>query len=678
MKVDSRSHGGPLLPAREPEKAYGAFERPTYVWEPERGTAEQRGGDLSIPNLWQARQMSWRNGFEQRLGTNARKYWALYRNFNQAAVFGPGQEWRDQTVIPEPFKILSTRVPRLVLGSWGLPETFTVTGRGSNDMRYEEQCRVLLQMTLDMVGENDPECEGFIKRIIDGTWYREVIGHVWWKAWWRTETDWLRTKKPILDEEGKIERWEPIERLETNFDGVDINWLPVSQVAIDLHGKPRRWAIERVRTSLESLIAENERFREQYDRDLYPNLTNLELDQLAGVSRDSFEEPQDTERWPLSDDSSATDPTETPVELWFCWDNVAKTLTKLANSKVVLDHGIAPTPKRTDPFVSDPAIPIPGSPYGDSFLNWTGPLHTRQTRLARARMDETMMNLFQQYVVREGTLNNTTWFFRPGGYTTLKAPNMDRPLTDHIMLLQRRPLPPEAYNEESYLQQQAEATAGADSVSQGVEATQKSRDVTAAEVNQRVLQGASRFQLETLYHDVAMKRPLLNKVFDLLKSNLTQPRIVRVLDDTEGEPIDLTKLDRPIDIVVGSSLFEASQAEKLQELDRLTNMAKEPFFQPVLNAQPIAYDMLKATRTLKRGASKYVKSEEQVKREQAMAQAAALGGSTPNAAPAAPGALPPGAEAGPGAPGGAGLAGPGGSGTGGPATSSGGFGEEEF
>jgi hypothetical protein len=552
-----------------------------------------------------------------------------------------------------------------------------VNGRGYKDETYEEQVRVLIQEALDGIGLADPQGELFLKRIIDGTMYGQVMGHVWWKPFWRKEDAWLKTKIPQMDEEGKVKGWDPIETLQTVYDNVDLTWLPLTHLAVDPYGNPRRWCIEFVRTSLESLQAENERFKEKTGQALYPGLPKLEIEKMGSLTREQTDEPRDTEHWPIDDGLASHDPGEHPVELWLCYDNVKRKMLKIANRRVILDRGLADTPDGLDPYIGDPAVPIPGRVYGDSILNWTGPLHQRQTRISRARMDETLMNMFQQYFVREDALKDTTWFWRPGGMTPVTTVVQERPISDSIYLVPRRPLPPEAHSEEAYVQRQSESTAGADSVSQGIEATAKSRDVSATEINQRVLQGASRFQLEVLYKDCTQKKPIVQAVFDLLKMNMTTPRLVRVLDDTEGEMLDLRALERPVDIIVGGSMLEATTQEKLQEMEKFTAMAKgDSAFQPWLKPRPMLVEMLKSTRTLRRNSAKFVKTEEEFADEQARQMAAAAaaagappaggapqGGAVPTAKTSGGPAVPQGAE-GAGGPGAPGLAGPTGEGPG--------------
>jgi len=664
MPTDVRSQGRALLPAPDPSRTKESEPSGMIQVFPDSSTSQPHispGAPVAMGDLWNARWKQWRDNFEKNISKNAERYWGLWRNFARGPNPGPGMEWRDRTVIPQAFKELSTRIPRIVLGMWGGPGPYTVQGRGFKDTTYEETVRVLIQESLDEIGLNDPMGESFMKKEIDGETYCQVVGHVWWKMSWRHETHWLKTK--IRDEEGE---WTPVERLHVLYDNVDMDWLPISQLAVDLYGR-RRWAIERVDTTLAALRLENENYKRENDEDLYDGLELVEFESMAvGHDNDNVREPEDYEHWPMQSGPYNSSPGEIPVELWLCWDNVKKTLTKIANRKIVIAHGLADTPDGLDPYIGEPAIPVPGRAYGDSILNWTAGLHIQQTRISRAIMDETLMNLFQQYLMREGSLGSTQMYWRPGGISTIGGSNAnpDKPISDSIYLVPRRPMPPEAFRQRSYLQQESEATAGADAVSQGVEATSKSRDVSAAEINQRSLQGASRFQLEVLYKECVAKRPKLQKVFDLLQQNLTQPKLVRILEDTEGEMVDLTQLQRPVDIIIGGSLLEATQAEKMQELEKITNLAKIEGFAMVMKYREIFEDYIKGSRTLRRTASRYVKTEEEMKREQAQQAVMAIQAAqtaAPDAASPAPLALPPGAE-GPGQPGAAGLADAGGSG----------------
>lgn len=612
MRVDARGglSGPALLPAPDPRRS-----APAHVVDPFMAFAGfGTGKDLGTPahsNVanWLNRWQRWRRGFEQKIGPQARKFWALYRAFDSGPLPGPGQEWRDRTVIPECFKVIETRLPRLVMAQFGAKDYITCEGRDASDEEYEEMVRVLLETSYDEIGKNDT-LGGFLKRVIDGFRYGQIMGHVWFKQWWRTENRWIKTKFPMPQADGTT-RWAPIEQLQAVYDNIDFNWLGLSDLAVDLTNGPRRWAIERVQTSLYSLIAENENYKKANGgKPLYRNLELLAMHATAVPTRESFEEPRDTERWPLTEAqlTGGWDSDDRPVELWMCWDNINGTLTKIANRSLELDHGLAPTPDGLDPFIGLPAVPVPGRVYGDSILHWVGPLATYQTRIARARADEVLLNIWQQFIYREGSIRSTQLFWRPGAGMAIDQPNPDRPITDSIWVFPRRPVFQEAWQEEGYRQQQAESTAGADAVSQGVEATSKSRDVSATEIQQRVMQGSSRYQLENLYIEVTLKRPMLYKAFDLHKMNLTSPRSLRVLN--RDITIDLRDLDRTIDFKLGSGLFEITKQERERQADQVVQLAQTPTFAPYFKPREVLIDLFEVWG--RKNKNRFVKTDQEV------------------------------------------------------------------
>ena len=339
MRIDQRGGfgGGALIPAPDPTRtAMAAITPGPFMAMPGMGTGKDAGVVLAGGvGLWLTRWRKWRDGFEQKIGANCRRFWALYRLYDSGTVPGPGQAWRDRTVIPECFKIVETRLPRLVMAQFGGRDYVAVEGRDAKDESYEELVRVLMESTLDDIGRSD-SMGGFLKRIIDGFRYGQIMGHVWFKVWWRTEHHWLKTKQ--LAEDG---RWTDIENLETVFEGVDLAWLGLGDLAIDLvHNGQRRWAIERVITSLNALKQEDSNYRRANNgRALYKNLTQLETGVGASpLTIESYEEPRDTEHWPLDEAQidAGVDPGDKAIELWLCWDNIKRTLTKVANRSVEL------------------------------------------------------------------------------------------------------------------------------------------------------------------------------------------------------------------------------------------------------------------------------------------------------------------------------------------------------
>jgi|GEM_PF-6833466 len=548
--------------------------RPSYV----------PGGTPQL-SLWQARYQAWERLFQSGIRANLTRYWHLYRSRDPvASAIAPGEEWRDRTVIPEAFKVIEARVARLVLGMFGRRDWMAVKGVEKTDAEFEEIVRKLLEAKLGEIGRDAEDGDGLILRAIEGFRYEQIVGHVWWRMWWRSRSRTMKVPALVVDPETEQVTWKEQELIEELYDGLDFCWLPVDSIAFNLTG-PRTWTIEKVRTTIEALAEENRNWQRLTGRPLY---TNLAAARRTAMERSSVEEPRDTEHWPL-DDVAERSPSwavgESPVDLWLCWDHRNGTLHKIVNGKVVIAAGRAPTPDGRSPYFATKAVPVPNRPYGDSILNWTGPLHEYQTRIARARMDEILLSIWQQYIVRAGVIHSDQLLFRPGGSVVVDAAE-NEPLDRAFAILPRRPVFQEAWTEESYRQRMAESTAATDAVQMGAEATTKSRDVTATEIQQRIMQGGARHQVDILYHQVSFMRPLLRRAFALLRQKMTPEKIERIV----GKPVDISMLRTPIDLKIGGGLFEMTREERLTNVRTWMELAASPVFNPLIEPRTILED----------------------------------------------------------------------------------------
>lgn len=617
--------GGPLRDAPDPQRSTHA-KVPTHPYIPgdQQGTGYSGGTaeyDATGVGLWLARHKNWKDAFLQDIWPKLQRNWDIYRSHDTQPLAGPNSEWRDRTVLPEGFKLIENDVARTALGQFAGREWFAVQGRDGEDQEHEHKVRELIKYQFDSMGAG-MQGEAFIKRMVDALRYRAIAGHVFLEPRWDRETRRIKRRVIVPTEDGETTRTE--EMIEVIREGVNVDWLPLDSVAIDVSGA-RKWAIKMVRTSLESLRAEERNYREEFP-DGPPLFEEGALDLLetvgaGAVSKESPEEPRDTEHWPLNQEEIVGDPAETLVELWICYDNIERTCTKIANKSVVLAHGYADTPDGFDPFISVPYIPVPNRVYGESILHYIGPLIQMQTRIARSRMDEVLLNIWQQMLVRQGAVRSTAFFFTPGGALSVETANPDRPITDSVSILPRRPVFTEAWTEEGHRQRQAELAIGNDSMMQGGEATTKSRDVSATEAQQRVLQGNARKQLEAVYLEHVLKRPLLQKTYDLIRMHMTQPKTLRVLG--EGVEVNLQDLERPIDIVVGGGIREYVSAERRQQMDQLLMLLQNQIIAQYIKVPPILEKIMELNEWA--NPEKYVKTQEEVEREQQqrMAQEAA-------------------------------------------------------
>lgn len=640
-----------LIPAPEPDRSWPGYRQGSddYIYEGEKPLplASPSIFDTSNTMLWNARFRQWDDAFQRDYWSQVQFYWQLYRNQDYGFMTGPQESWRDDTIIPSVFKIIETIVPRLVLGEWGGPRNFDIEAVESGDELFEEKCKTLLKAQLNKIGLRSRR-GNFIQRMIEQTRYTWIVGHSWTKVGWREE-EVLRKLRIPDPATGKLGPWQQV--TDRVYRGLDIDWLPVTAVACDLSGQ-KRWYIERMDTTYGELLSQNEAYKAATGQPLYKNLDLILVQPRPAPKQedDTRREFRGTENQPTS---WPNDPMEVDVELWLCWDNLRGTLTKIANRHIELDHGLAPTWNGLAPYYPMKGLSIPGQELGDSIIRYIGPLMVSQTRLARARADEVLLNLFQQFIVRRDSILSTELFFAPGGMIEIDA-EPGQPLRDFFERLDRKPVFSEAWTEEGYKQQQQEATAGADAISQGVEATQKSRDVTASEIRQRVMQGAARWQLAMLERDVGWKSPMLTAAWETLRQNISAPEVVRVIGEdgsTEQFMMGWDDLQQPIDIVVGAGLYEQSVSEKKQALAELIQLAASPVFGQVLNPQAVLEQWFAANGY--KNPKRLIKSQETALNDQmeqqlgmGMAQAvpdlvgqvagAATAGGAPESAPPAP------------------------------------------
>jgi hypothetical protein len=545
-----------------------------------------------VVSLWLSHFKKWRDGFVQKIAPDVKKYWRGWRNYNDFQILGPQAAWRDQSVYATLFRIISTRTPRVVLSIFGQPDFFSVEGRDQRNEGYEDLVKNTLEQALDQVGFDDPDGMTFLARITEAMIYAQVCGHVWFKAFHRES--YSNFLGQIKNQEGI---WEKVSNPERTYFGPDLVWLGMGDLAVPLKG-PRRWAIERVGTTINTLVHENRVYAKIHGRDLYPGLSQLESKLQSGPpgpspETNNLEEAERSEQWPLSEDDLdlPVGGDDREVELWLCWDNLARTLTKIADRTVILDSGLSPTPLGNDPYFSFKAVPIPKRVYGDSILRWVYDQSVANTRLRRARMDEAIISLFQQFFYRVGSITNPKLLLKPGGAIGIRTPDPTADINRNFGVIPRRPIFSEAYVEAQALENEAFSTAAADYLGQGDQATQKARDVTAYEVDRRGANANLRYQLDDVWRDSTFTHQLLYRFFDLLRQNLTEPWIV----DVGGvpTPVTLQQISNPVKIKIAGGMFQTTPAEKQRKVQNLVALAGNERFGPVFNPQEILKEALK-------------------------------------------------------------------------------------
>jgi hypothetical protein len=229
------------------------------------------------------------------------------------------------------------------------------------------------------------------------------------------------------------------------------------------------------------------------------------------------------------------------------------------------------------------------------------------------RLDEVFLGVWQQYLFRKNAVvSDNALLMQPGGAIEVN-PEPNQTIQDTFMVLPRKPVMPEAYQEDQYRQVQAEHAAAASDIMQGVSGGDRS---TATEVERRLQQGSARHLLQVMYNDYTVKREILKRTWQWLQMRMPASKQIKLSD---GQPVnvDLSMIQIPVDIVVGGGMDTLSKEARLQMDQELIQLTQSEIFAPYFKPVPILRKWL-----LDRGFNNpdaYLKTQEEIYAEQ-MAQ----------------------------------------------------------
>lgn len=567
------------------------------------------------------------------------QYWQYYRNYVMPLT-DPADWWRSNEQIPTVFKIIETLLPRYVTGMFDSPDWFTVEARSPKGEEYESKCFNLLKTVVE-------EMDVF-ETMTEALRYASIMGHAWGKLTHKEETIKVqRITQEVVDTGEFDEQGNSIQanatvrsiRDEKVYDGPNFEFRTLDVIFPDPSGRGM-WYIEDIDTTLEEL-EETQRHDGIYDEatlealrsHLGPSPMPEGLDTVGTASRGSggvhtieySREPDTTEGIsqylinPMRDGQG--------VKLWQCWgyvdpkyrgeDECEWRLTVIADGQYILRDDPAPTPDMKPPYFPIKSIPIPKILYGESIINYIGPLADQQSRIANMRVDEISMNIWQTHIVKAGLLPADTQLINMPGAVVQANLEQGQDIKDVFAPIVRHPVFTEAWTEDQYRQTQAEHCAAASDIAQGVGTT---GDTTATEAQLRVQQGNARHLLQVMWNDTTVKRELLTRVWRDLQMNLTTPKIIKMV----GEPIDLTQIQDPIDINVNGGLFALSRQARLQMDQELVQLLNIPQFAQVAKPEAI-FNQLLMDRGWKK-TERFLKTPEEIANEKARAEIAAIMG----------------------------------------------------
>ena len=624
--------------------------------------------DDKLLDLWRTRKAAaqqLRRTFEERWTQN----WEWYRNTRKTTRL-QGQFWQANNYVPDAFKVIETMTPQHVLSQFRSNNWFSVEAPSVPGDTYQRTVKSLLN-------GGWRKFDGFAKTVL-ATKYGNITGHVTAKLTWdrvigekvlpAVEPQIDATTGEVMDI-GFTERSHPV----LLHNGPQLHLTDNMNIWLDPTDK-MKWVIERIPASLNVLKETNA----QFGGTLYKNLNTVaakaglrEAAQLgstghatygggSGVFPSTAEHTSvfgHTDVFDVEDlqsrvdgipESFRRDPDH--VDLWQCWGWVPKSIVDysrnqppgdtqwrllvIANNETIIRDEPAPTPDRRPPYISCPAIPIPGQIYGDSVLSYIGPLIDLRSFIENARRDEVLLNMFGTYIVdARAQLRGQQMLREPGGAVIVDPEAMDVSAKDIITPIQRQPILPEAYVESAQKERQILDTSGATEPFQGKAFGGRT---TATEASLVANLGTGRANLHTFWWDERWKKPILEKMFKFYQMKLTTPEVVELAGDPNmrGE-IDFTDLQYDVDLYVDSGKLGSMDAQTIGNMQNLLAMFSQiPEAQMGIKWKELAVDAIYRLGL----EGKYERSDEEIaaiqqnQQQQALLEAA-LSGSVGQSSP---------------------------------------------
>jgi hypothetical protein len=578
--------------------------------------------------LWTSRRERAQE-YKQLFEADWSRYWHWYRNHVEP-LSEVADWWRSNEAIPTCFKVIETLLPRYILGMFDAPDWFTVEARQRRNEGYEYMVESLLKATIE-------EMELFPK-MYEALKYAMIMGHAWAKVVWKEEYVKRQVLVPTPVETadgGMAVGVEAQVVMEEAYNNVEFEWRPLDRIFPDPTGY-NEWFIEEIDTTLEKLqdlqdklgVYDSEAFNALFAamppgrQRQYDTLGDARTGTAAGVSVEYQREPDSTEGIPNHYVSPMRD--GVGVKLWQCWGWVPKDqrgddgaewrLVVIAEGKYILRDEPSPTPDGKPPYFAIKSIPIPGRLYGESVLKYVGPLNDRQNRIANMRLDEVYLGIWQQYLYRANSVvSDSQLLMQPGGAIQV-AVEQGQSIAETFMVLPRKPVMPDAYNEDQYRQMQSEHAAAASDIMQGVSASDRQ---TATEVERRLQQGNARHMLQVMWNDYTVKKELLTRVWRWLQMRLTAPKLIKTVGE-EYAAVDLAQIQIPINIVVAGGMFALSKETRLQMDQELVQLASSPMFAMYMRPDAILKRLLQDRGW--KNPEAFIKTQQELMLEQLAAQ----------------------------------------------------------
>lgn len=566
--------------------------------------------------------------YRQLFSGNWRNYMEGYMNRRSRPAI-PNEYFKVRTRPADEFRLVETMLPQHVLAMHRSPDWLSVTTTDGPGVFYEQLTKNLL-----LSGWNSakltPKSIEFLKYLL-------IVGHAAMKLVWEVQ---VGEREVVVAEPGVSYDGE---RLPDNllratqehetFVGPQGYLVDLMKLVLDPTGNDA-WAMHlKNQKTMELMLYQQDYYRGA----LYDNAELMKLKQdMAAKPRGRYTPGSHNIGHQTSpiDTRSLTDyvrgipeqrTSDTPdIWEWWTWippaswkyDDGQWRMIEIANDKYILRDIPAPTPDRRHPFIHTKGIPIPGRVYGESVLYWAQGLIDLKAFLEDARREEVIQKLWQPMLVDENsTLSPESLFRRPGGM--LFVGNHTGDIRNTVVPIPQQDVMYSSYNEPAIKDDQINRISGATDPFQGAPAGGRA---TATEISIISQLGSARFQLATMYYDETFKKPLLEHMFKLYQSRLTQPQLIEIYGNPRQRyPVDLRDLAWDIDVKVDTGFYGSLNQAELQNLQQLYSIfGSNPMAGRYINHGSLAYDMF--VKAGDQHASRHIRDEETVQNEMAMEQ----------------------------------------------------------
>lgn len=470
---------------------------------------------------------------------------------------------------PYAFQQVETMKPQILETIFSEQPYLQLVGREPSDMESAETYSEYISQQLD-------EADMYTKfEHLEG--HCLIYGTCVAKIPWLYETENLKRRAKIYDEELGIYNYKTIEEEVVTYDNIDIQPIPITDFFPDWRATDSNVqkfdCAHRMYKSFWDLKS-NEKKKDDYGEDdgVYINLSKLEeaildcdKDPATKATVDGFTEMK-AEALDQTSNLKGLDKI-TVIEWWGMFSEKPGQEPEPYVISIAIDYGIVirceanPIPGKLKPFIASPDYRVIGEFYGQGEVEICLSLIQEATALRNARLDQTNLALNGMYIVdRTAGINNRSLYSNPGGIIWANDINgireMPRPDATNA-----------SYKEIGHIEYDIQNTTANISASQGSANIGRAFGKTATGVEYFKKFTSDRLATKIKLQEDYLLKPLLNLIVHYNREFVDDDKVVRVT----GKPgsfssLNLEDFHRQYDykrIAISDKIMKAEQQNNL-------------------------------------------------------------------------------------------------------------------